>query len=278
MKMLEVTKFLFVSISLALLVFLGCSSIEQQRNYIPVELNIIQRINIDFIPQKCVYSSSDRTVFISEKNSNTIHIFKYGKRINTIGGLGFENTNFHKLSDITLAPDGKLLALDSFQKKIKKFDIDGQWITDLNLDLFSKPTLFDISTEETFYIYDDNKKEIVITKTFHEDDFYSFGKFQLIQPDKLVLTKNSIVIYDIACDKTFVFDTLGQFRKELNGYIQFDKNQEYKLESHYLLHRSSGQKFAISTNTWNDFFIKKKYVILLSDNEIWIAEFTYETR
>ena len=274
----EIKRLFFVLISLTLLVFFGCSSIEQQRNYIPVELNIIQRINIDFIPQKCVYSSSDRTAFISEKNLNNIHIFKYGKRINTIGGLGFENTNFHKLSDITLAPDGKLLALDSFQKKIKKIDVDGQWITDLNLDLFSKPTLFDISTEETFYIYDDNRKEIVITKTFHEDDFYSFGKFQLIQPEKLVLTKNSLVIYDTACDKTFVYDKLGQFRKELNGYIQFDKNQEYKLETHYLLHYSSGQKFAISTNTWNDFFIERNYVMLLSDNEVWIAEFTYEIR
>ncbi len=259
-----------------MLLLFGCSSVELQIDHSPVQLDIIQKINSGFIPAKCVYSSIERTAFILEENTNYIHIYRNGKKINTIGGLGFENTNFNELSDITISPDGKLLVLDSFQKKIKKFDKDGKWITEFDLLDFSEPKLFDISIDETFYIYDDNRKEIVISKYLNEKDFYTFGKFQLIDPQKLLLTKNSVVVFNGSENKTIVFDTLGKFLDEYNGNYQFDGDHTYKLESYNILHCRSDNKFAVSTKRWKNFSIKGNFVILLSDNEVWIAKFIYQ--
>jgi len=265
-------------LSLLMLLFIlgGCSSLEQSYDYIPIKLNIIQKFNIDFIPQKCVFSYLEKTAFVMENNN--IHIFRSGKQINTIGGLGFDHSNFNKLADITIAPDGNLLALDSFQKKIKKFDKDGKWITEFELVDFVEPTLFEITSDETFYIYDDNRKEVVTTRTFEENDFYSFGKFQLTKPRSLNLEKGVVVVYDLAEDKTIMFDRLGQFEEELEGKVQFDRQQKYKLEKFYFQHLTSSKKFAVSPYQWLDFFLDDGFLILLSKNEIWISTIEYEIK
>ncbi|MBL7148888.1 MAG: hypothetical protein ISS80_02320 [Candidatus Cloacimonetes bacterium] len=265
-----------VALLMVLLLLEACSSIEQQHDYIPVKLNIIQKFNIDFIPQKCVFSYPERTAFIME--GNNIHIFKNGRRINTIGGLGFDHSNFNKLSDIAIAPDGNLLALDSFQKKIKKFDKDGKWITEFELVNFVGPTLFEITSNETFYIYDDNRKEIVTTRTFEENDFYSFGKFQLVNPRSLNLAKNIVLVYDLVEAKTIVFDRLGQFQEELDGKVQFDRRQKYKLEKYFFQHLTSSKKFAVTSFQWLDFLIDNGFLILLSNHEIWICTIDYEIK
>ena len=273
--MLKVERTLLVLL-IVFLILGGCSSIEQRNDYVPVKLNIIQKFNIDFIPQKCAFSYPERTAFIME--GNYIHIFKNGKRINTIGGLGFDHSNFNKLTDIAIAPVGNMLALDSFQKKIKKFDKDGKWITEFELVDFVGPTLFEITSDETFYIYDDNRKEIVTTRTFEENDFYSFGKFQLTKPRSLNLEKNDVIVYDMAESKTIVFDRLGQFKEELEGKAQFDKRQKYKLEKFFFQHLASGKKFAVSPFQWLDFFIDDSFLILLSNHEIWICTIDYEIK
>jgi len=257
------------------IIVLSCSTIsEQQRKIYPSKLNIIQKLILDFSPQKCCYSESSQTIFIMEKETNKIHIFKYGKQINIIGGLGFEKNNFSKLTDITLSPDGSLLALDSFQKTIKKFDSTGKWIAELSLENISEPTLFDISIDETMYVFDDNSCEIFISNDFNENNLYSFGKFYLTNPYQLILAKNNLIILDE--NKTLIFDTFGQFVEELNGNFQFDRFQKYELKKYFIEHQESGKKFAISPNPWRGFMIQNNYCFLLSDNEVWIFSFAYE--
>ncbi len=207
-----------------------------------------------------------------------IHIYQNGKRINKIGGLGFEKHNFTKLSDIKTSPDGNLLALDSFEKKIKKFDTEGKWITEFEIENIGEPALFDISIDETFYIYDDDGKEIVVTKEFGKNNIYTFGKFQIDKPKQLTKTLNYIVIYDEVNDLTTFFESLGQFIKESQGYYQTDKFQDFKLSRFALEHTFSGRKFAVSVNPWKFFEIKNNLCVLLSDTEMWIAEFVYERR
>jgi len=258
-----------------LILFLsGCSTIEMQTYRTPENITIFQKIQTNFIPKKCLYSSINKTVFVLEKEADIIHIYKNGKEINSIGGLGFTSSSFNKLSDITLSPDGNLLVLDSFQKKIKKFDIDGKLIAELNLSNFIEPALFAVAVEETYYIYDNATKEIVITRTFDEADWYTFGKFQLSDPSKMNLEKNEITVYDKQKDSTIIFGILGQFQNEIDGNIQIEKQQQYVLKDYFIYHSKSENKFAISTNKWNDFSIKDN-VILLSDNEIWIGKLTY---
>lgn len=209
-----------------------------------------------------------------EKKTNKIHIFKDGKQINIIGGLGFEKNNFSKLADITLSPDGNLLALDSFQKTIKKFDSTGKWIAELSLENISEPTLFDISIDETLYVFDNNSDEIYIASSFDESSLYSFGKFYLTNPTKLILDKNNLIVSD--GNKTLIFDTFGQFVDELNGNFQFDRFQMYELKENFIEHKKSGKKFAISPNLWKDFMVQDNYCFLISDNEVWIFSIIYE--
>lgn len=257
-----------------ILLLTACSTIEMQTHKIPVGIDIIQKIQTDFIPQKCLYSSINKTAFILEEEAGIIHIYRNGKKVNTIGGLGFTSSSFNKLADITLSPDGNLLTLDSFQKKVKKFDINGKLIAEINLTGFIEPALFAVAVDETYYIYDNASKEIVITRTFNESDWYTFGKFQLNDPSKISLGKDEITVYDKQKNSTIIFGILGQFQNEMEGNIQIEKQQQYILKDHFIYHPKSESKFAISTNKWNDFLIEDN-VILLSDNEIWIGKLTY---
>ena len=259
---------------LLILFLVACSTIEMHSYRTPENIIIIQKIQTDFIPKKCLYSSINKTAFVLEDESNIIHIYKNGKEINTIGGLGFTSSSFNKLADITLSPDGNLLALDSFQKKIKKFDIEGKLITEFNLDGFIEPTLFVVAIDETYYIYDNASKEIIITRTFDESDWYTFGKFQLSDPNKINLGKNEITVYDEQKNTTMIFGILGRFQNEINGNIQIEKQQQFTLKDYFIYNPKSNNKFAISTNKWTDFSIEDN-VILLSDNEIWIGKLTY---
>ncbi len=259
---------------LLILFLVACSTIEMQSYRTPENIIIIQKIQTDFIPKKCLYSSISKTAFVLEDDSNIIHIYRNGKKINTIGGLGFTTTSFNKLADITLSPDGNLLALDSFQKKIMKFDIDGKLITEINLNDFVEPTLFEIAMDETYYIYDNASKEIIITRTFDESDWYTFGKFQFSDPCKINLGKNEITVYEEQKNTTMIFGILGRFQNEIDGNIQIEKQQQFTLKDYFIYHPKSDNKFALSANKWNDFSIEDN-VILLSDNEIWIGKLTY---
>jgi len=265
------------SFRFALLPFLllsACANIEMQSQRIPEKFIIIYKIQTDFTPKKCLYSSINKTVFVLEDKADVIHIYRNGKKVNTIGGLGFTSSSFNKLADITLSPDGNLLVLDSFQKKVKKFDDSGKLIAEFSLKGFIEPTLFAMADDETYYIYDNTPKEVIITRTFDKSNWFAFGKFQLKNPSKISLRKNEILIYDKRVNSTVIFGAFGQFQNELEGNIQTDKQQLYILKDHFIYHPKSGNKLAISINKWHNFSIRD-YVTLLSDNEIWIGKLSY---
>jgi len=256
----------------------SCSSIDHKKKFTPVRFEIIQEIQTKFVPQKCLYSFVDKIVFASNEENSEINIFKEEKKINTIGGIGFEQINFSNLSDITLAPDGSLLALDSFEKTIKKFDSEGKFITRIELTDFSQPTLFTIGSDETFYIYDSDRNEISNFARLNEYDTFSFGRFQLTKPAKLQLSGNSLIVNERAPEITFVFNTFGQLEQELSGNYQVERNQKYLLMPNYILHENSGKKFAVSISKWHFFSQSDGYTILASNNKILVGKFTYEVR
>ncbi|MDO9577256.1 MAG: hypothetical protein Q7J16_05180 [Candidatus Cloacimonadales bacterium] len=263
---------------LLLFVLLSCSSVEQQKIYTPIGFEIIREISTKFVPDKCLYSFANKTVFARQQDNSEIHIFKDGKKINTIGGIGFDQMNFTKLSDIALAPDGSLLALDSFEKTIKKFDVEGKFITSIELTDFSQPTLFTIASDETFYIYDSDRNEISNYARLNEYDTFAFGRFQLTAPTNLQLAGNLLVVNENSLNKTLIFDTFGQLEEELNGYYQIEKRQKYLLLPNYLLHEGTGEKFAVSIPRWKFFSQQDGYTILASKDKILIGKFIYEIR
>lgn len=268
-------KNLGLGLLLILVLFISaCSTINIQRPRAPEKLEILKKIQTDFVPKKCLYSSINKTLFVWENGTNVIHIYNNGNLINTIGGMGFDAQNFNKLADITLSSDGNLLALDSFQKKIKKFDMDGKFITGVSINEFIEPTLFAAAVDETYYIYDNSLKEIVITRTFTRSNWFTFGKFQFNSASKISLGKDEISVYDDQQNSTLVFGTLGRFQAEYEDNVQIEKKQHYVLKDHYILHPKTNSKFAISTNKWVDFSIEDR-VVIFSDNEIWIGKFIY---
>lgn len=253
----------------------ACAEISFSEQFIPVKFETVLDLNINYQVQKCLYSSTKNTVFSWQKDTNLIHIYKHGKQINTIGGLGFEQNNFNKLSDICLAPDGSLLTLDSFSKQIKKFDSEGKFITAFEFEDLIEPTLFDISLDETFYVYDRSRNEIVVRNAYTAEEF-QFGDFQLKTPTDLTLKLDKILVYDHEHDSTVAFNSFGQFLWETKGYIQMQKDQKFALEKFYIKHLSTENQFCLNIRPWQYFLQKDNYSLLASDQQILIGKIQYE--
>lgn len=257
--------------------FSGCASVDKSHtSLILKDLNTICEISPNFVPQKCVYARIENTAFVMEKNSNKIHIYKDSEKINTIGGLGFSEYSFNKLSDISLSPDGNLLVLDSFDKVIKKFDKQGKYITEFNFDFLLKPKIFDISLDETLYIYDQGRKEIVGKRSTEAEESFSFGKFILTEPASLIVNEGIVQVYDIEVDKTFIFNLWGDLIQEYAGKVLLHKKQIYQLAGNFLIKFPEKEKFAFNILPWNSFYLKYDSIILNSENKILISEFIYE--
>ncbi|HPR17665.1 MAG TPA: hypothetical protein PLD62_05415 [Candidatus Cloacimonadota bacterium] len=261
---------------LLLLLFSGCSNVVSQSNYVPAGFVTIREIPLSFIPQKCLYSSSQKTTFVWQKDSNLIHIFQNGIKINSIGGMGTGQTNFNNLSDIALAPDGSLLALDSFARKIKKFDTQGGFIAQFSLNNFDEPLLFDIALDETFYIYDNRSREIVATSLYGQQEYYRFGNFQLKTPSNLILSGNNLVVNDRTNDQTLVFDSLGQFLFSRNGYFQFQNGQWFLLQPYFLESEKSAAHFCQSLEKWDSFILQNGFCVVQSPQKVLIGKIQYE--
>lgn len=268
----------FSKFSLLFIFFLlfGCSSFEPQRKYLTVRFEIISEIPINFTPVKCLYSFSAKTVFAWQQDTDEIHIYRDGKKNNTIGGIGFEQLNFTRLSDIALAPDGSLLTLDSFEKIIKKFDSQGKFIAAIDLADFSAPALFSVASDETFFIYDSDRNEIRNFARTNEYDAFSFGRFQLSAPSNLQLAGNRLLVNESSLSKTLIFNTFGQLEEELPGIFQIERNCKFQLFPNYLT--AMNGNFAVSPDKWQSFLQMDGYTVLASRTKIVVGKFIYEVR
>ncbi len=255
-----------------ILLLTACVTFDEKEHYHPKKLLPIQKIQLHFNPEKAVYSATTNTTFI--KNGQNIHIFKNGKKLNIIGGLGFDNSQFNNLSDICIAPNGNLYTLDSFDKKIKKFDEKGKFITLLNLNDFSQPTLFDVSTNGDFYIYDADRNEISIFDSFNQT--HTFGKFQIRKPSKLGVTQNFIILYSEKFNETIIFNKLGQFIEKVSGNLQMIYSQKYFLKKYFIHSQKNEEKLGVSHQEWKDFILKDNIAIQISSNKVNISRIIFQ--
>jgi hypothetical protein len=189
----------------------GCAGLQAPDTPAPrISLEPITDFVVDRPCRKCLYATIDRTVYLIDESAGQILIYRDGKKINTIGGIGFGSGEFQRLTDIALAPDGKLLALDSFARIIKKFDNEGKYLSEVSVDFVQEPTLLAVSDLETYYLYDRNRRELV-SFTASSDPFY-FGKFMVTNPTGLGCTRERLWVHD--SDRTLEFTADGQFEKE----------------------------------------------------------------
>ncbi|MDZ4181852.1 MAG: hypothetical protein U1B83_03160, partial [Candidatus Cloacimonadaceae bacterium] len=102
---------------------------------------------------KALYEPRTGTLFVLQRETHEIHIYRENMRINSIGGLGFERINFQRLSDMALDNEGSLLVLDSLHRRIKKFSVDGKYISEIALSDTQQPEYFCPGTEQNIFVY-----------------------------------------------------------------------------------------------------------------------------
>src|SRR5690554_3760998 len=284
-----------VSVILLFLILFGCSfSSDQPQRRSATGTRDILSLKLPYTPARVAYSSLDNSLFIMEPESNLIHIFQNGVRINTIGGLGFGESNFNRLSDITVSPHGRLLALDSFQKVIKKFDGNGMWLENYPVTQLNEPLLFDVAHDGTVFIYDRTSNEIVIYDEKIEEITYRFGKFLLRDPILLSSTFTHVTVYNRGSNKSFIFDTYGRLTDTLICFWQTDRfNNRFLLNLNRIsLYQSSAfiqsrgetkirdgitaeREFHVSAAPWQSFIVKRGIITLIAQNGIQISELVY---
>lgn len=267
-------KSFFLTITLLLVLF-GCSQIMQNRtNLIPKKVDIIEHLSVDFPIEKALYDPITRTIYA--KNGNEIQIFKNGKKINVVGRSGFGQNQFNQLSDIALSPAGDLLALDSFRKKIYRYDQEGSFIAQIDLSIFANPVLLQMTNDEKIYIYDSATNEIYIYENFSNEEPLGFGKFTFSKPQQIGKFKDTLFIYDIKMNKTFLFNSFGQELEEISGNIFIDQYEKFQVEEFYIKHLRTGEKYQISAFPIDNCFVRNGNIIVIRNKELDVIKIQYD--
>ena len=185
-------------------------------------LEFIKAIPVGMEYDKAIFSAPTNSVFAMHKASQEIHIYRDGKRINSIGGLGFERTNFQRLNDIGIDTDGGLLALDKVTKVLRKFSPEGLYISEIKFDALNQPELFCIGTDGTIFVYDATSSEIISISPLDSKELYRFGRFEIEQPIYLDCNNDYLFAYNSPKNITYVFYLYGQYKETLNGQFVYD--------------------------------------------------------
>ena len=267
--------FRFFWITLAIIIFIGCTQSQLIKpKFIPTSAQVIETVWLEKDVKKAIYDKISQTIYVQTENQ--ILIYRDGKKINSIGQLGFTQNQFNRLSDIALTPAGDLLALDNFRKQIYRFDRDGSLISNLQIDYLSHPTLLEMSNDEKIYIYDSATNEIYLYDPMQPNNEFSFGEFTFNQPQQIGRFKNTIYVYDSNLDVTYLFNSFGQEIDELAGQVVIDQFQKFQVGKYYLTHLNTGKKFQITAEEIKHCFAQSGYFTLIKSGKIEIMKIQYE--
>lgn len=225
---------------------------------------------------KACYDSLHETLYLLLPQSNSIAVYKGGKRVNTIGGLGYADTQFSKLSDIAIGPDSKLLALDSFRAHIKRFDHNGDLVSTFALKGLTDPRLLAASTGGNLYVWDAVRRDITLITDPPAEEPYRFGRFILEQPDMLSCAGDWLWAWDGG--DTELFTRMGQHQSTLTGWAQLNAyGSRFLLQGSYVQQQPDGQPLALSPQPWRKFWLSKGVMIIAGDNRLWMGRLDYAT-
>ena len=233
------------------------------------------KLKTDTKAQKIIYDSLERVVYIWEKDTDLIHIYHGQIKKNTIGGSGISGLNFQKLSDICLSADGQLLTLDSFGRQIKKIDKNGNLIGEINLEHEIDPVLLATSLDEKFYIWDENRKEVIILNS-RGQKIETHTDLELEGAECLEVYDDMIAIYDLQNMTTSFFSKYGQLLDQLNGRCFCENGIYFKLDDHFIIDLKENNKFAINPHKWQSLTFQDPEIILYDGKWTKIGELKYE--
>ena len=203
----------------------GCAGIESNRNVIPDKLLLSDNLQLPFKADKCLYDQRTGTYFILEQSRPNIYLYRNKKQINLLGGFGTDKTNFQKLSDIALDPDGNLLALDEFARLIRKYNPEGSWIADIDVSALSQPNRFCVTPDGDLIIYDSASKELQRISSFDGKAMFTFGRFQVESVSGITAGRDLIAVVANKKDKTVLFSGMGLLLKEIPAQVVLDQYQ-----------------------------------------------------
>lgn len=245
---------------------------------LPRQFEIIKSQNISNVYSKALYSGISSSVYLLNKKTSQVDIYRNGKFYLRIGGAGFNRDSFKKLSDICLGLNGELYALDSFKKEIKQFDKNGSWVRSILIPDLSMPELIEQFNIDSFYIYDRGLNEIVIYN--HRDNriILSFGKFDLINPLFMSSSKNTLAVFDKTLNKSFVYNKLGKIISISDGFIFTDTyGNRYSLEDNHSTSIDPEFSFAFNHRNWT--FANSdhhNYLVFLSNENFLVGRMLYD--
>lgn len=254
----------------------GCSSLNiTTRKEKPRKIEVITSIEHDKDYQKAVYCPLNKRIYAMDDNNN-IEIFFKNKRIAKLGGIGTNNANFDRLTDIDLTLENKLLALDSFASEFKLFDSNGNLLSTKKLNNYKTPKYFSINRDNTICIFDSSKRNFNFIDNFSMELLFSFGKMEIPLVSDLSITKKNINIYNKDSKQTYIYNSLGRFDKKIKGYCKYDQyNNLFYLNKNYL--EIDKDRYCFTVTEWRYFSIHNRHIILLSSKEIRVCKIIYES-
>jgi hypothetical protein len=261
---------------LIMVAVMGCSS---NNRVAPMDIDsfsLYSSISAGMPLQKALYYPQGGIIYAMSSTTQQIGIFKDTQRVNVIGGLGTGSGNFQNLSDIAIASDGSLLALDSVSKSIKKFNDSGKPIGVLELKGSVQPTMLAVNTDQSFFVFDAASAEIILYSALDGVEQFRFGKFQLVQVQQLACNRDYVVAYDATEGKSNVFSTLGQYIKTDDGQSLYDDyNNGLNLNDDLLISQMSPASLNIGTGA-GLMNISKDTLILVFGEEIRLLRMGYQ--
>lgn len=191
---------------------------------LPLEdMELMINIEVEESLDKVIYNPRSGLFYGLSRRWQQIHFYNGAKRVNSIGGIGTQKTNFQRLSDIAIDMDGSLLTLDSMSKTMRRFSAEGMWLSEIELKTLVQPELFAIAIDQSIYIYDGIEAEIVCLSMIDYTEQYRFGKFQLYRISEIYLGRDRVVAYSASDNVSHVYTRLGQYLGTEAGLLLFDE-------------------------------------------------------
>ncbi len=205
-----------------LFLMVGCST--NVRISRPLEsFTLVGQIDTANPVNKAIFSVRSNTVFALSKDWQQIHFFRDFKRVNSIGGMGLERSNFQRLSDIAVDSEGSLWALDTIPRKIRRFSSDGMWAGEIEIKGSAQPELLAVAADQTLFVYDALQGELICYSPLDGAELYRFGKFQLYRISNISVSRNYVVAYSAADRTSHIYSILGQYLGSQPAQVAFDE-------------------------------------------------------